>query len=134
MKKRKENEALSFDSQVPGSEELLEIFDRQARPMRLDGLAARRGLAAPGQEGIGSAPAELAHEGRLVRLRGGLWTRPESLKSVIGRFSALRNGGGFVTPLSTPNPPQTRNKPGASGRGSAPAGSTGYLHSSPAEQ
>lgn len=134
MKKRKENEALSFDSQVPGSEELLEIFDRQARPMRLDGLLRAAALPRRAKKELEARLAELAHEGRLVRLRGGLWTRPESLKSVIGRFSALRNGGGFVTPLSTPNPPQTRNKPGASGRGSRPPGSTGYLHSSPAEQ
>ena len=38
----------------------------------------------------------LAEQGRLLRLRGGLWARPEALKHITGRFSSLRDGGGFV--------------------------------------
>lgn len=129
MKKRKEDEVLSHDSQIPGSEDLLEIFDRQARPMRLDALLRAAALPRRAKKELEARLSELAHEGRLVRLRGGLWTRPQSLKSVIGRFSALRNGGGFVTPLSIPNPEQAPNKPGASGRGSRPLAARDiYIH------
>ena len=67
--------------------------------MRLDGLLRATGLPRRAKKDLEENLADLARQGRLVRLRGGLWTRPESLKSLVGRYQALRNGGGFVTPL-----------------------------------
>ena len=48
---------------------------------------------------ISEALEDLEQQGRTLRLRGGLWIRPESLKTITGRFSALREGAGFVTPM-----------------------------------
>ncbi|WP_165066551.1 VacB/RNase II family 3'-5' exoribonuclease [Desulfovibrio sp. ZJ200] len=129
MKKHKDDLARSHDSPIPGSEELLEIFDRQARPVRLDGLLRAAALPRRAKKNLEASLSELARQGRLVRLRGGLWTRPESLKSVIGRFSALRNGGGFVTPLSIPAPEQAPGKTRASGRSARPLAARDiYIH------
>ena len=71
--------------------------------MRLDGLLRATGLPRRAKKELEESLADLARQGRLVRLRGGLWTRPESLKSLVGRYQALRNGGGFVTPLAAEN-------------------------------
>lgn len=129
MKKPQENRALPLDFHIPHSEELLEIFDRQARPMRLDALLRAADLPRRVKKELEARLTELAQEGRLVRLRGGLWTRPESLKSVVGRFSALRNGGGFVTPLRIPTPNQPLNVSDVSGRGSQPRAARDiYIH------
>lgn len=82
----------------PGATELLDIFNRESRPMRLDGLLRIIGLPRRAKKDLESSLADLARQGRLVRLRGGLWVRPENLKSLLGRFSAMKDGGGFVTP------------------------------------
>ena len=80
--------------------EVLRAFRRQQRPMRLDGLLRVLGLPRRARRDLEDALHELAQNGRLLRLRGGLWTRADSLREVVGRYAALRNGaGGFVTPL-----------------------------------
>lgn len=84
---------------VPAGEELLHIFDRQARPLRLDGLLRAARIPRQGKKRLEAALAALAREGKLLRLAGGLWTRPECLRTVTGRYRALRDGGGFVSPL-----------------------------------
>ena len=84
---------------VPAGEELLAIFDRQARPLRLDALLRAARIPRQGKRQLEAELAALAREGRLVRLAGGLWTRPESLRQVTGRYRALRDGAGFVSPL-----------------------------------
>lgn len=84
---------------VPAGEELLHIFDRQARPLRLDGLLRAARIPRQGKKRLEAELAALAREGKLLRLAGGLWTRPERLRTVTGRYRALRDGGGFVSPL-----------------------------------
>lgn len=93
----------SDSAALPGNDELLELFARESRPMRLDSLLRATGLPRRAKKELEESLADLARQGRLVRLRGGLWTRPESLKSLVGRYQALRNGGGFVTPLAAEN-------------------------------
>lgn len=105
MKKQKKSRATSrASSHSPDSftqQELLDTFAAQARPLRLDTLLRVMGLARRSKGGLEEALTRMAAQGTLLRLRGGLWARPESLKSVLGRFSALRDGGGFVTPMRT---------------------------------
>ena len=103
MKKQKKSRgtprAFVHSSGFPTQQEVLDTFAAQSRPLRLDGLLRVMGLARRAKGELEDALAELASQGKLLRLRGGLWTRPESLKSILGRFSALRDGGGFVTPM-----------------------------------
>ena len=83
----------------PSTEELLQTLATQNRPMRLDGLLRVLGLARRERKELEAALDDLERQGSALRLRGGLWTRPENLKSITGRFSALREGAGFVTPM-----------------------------------
>lgn len=79
---------------------LLAALDRQQRPMRPDGLLRVLGLPRRARKEVEAVLVRLAREGRLVRLRGGAWTRADSLREVRGRYTALRSGaGGFVTPI-----------------------------------
>lgn len=100
MKKQHKNTAPVTSPALPDKAELLDIFARESRPLRLDGLLRVTGLPRRAKKDLEESLNELAGQGRLVRLRGGLWTRPDSLKSLVGRYQALRNGGGFVTPLA----------------------------------
>ena len=100
MKKPKKHRGDHRPAQAaPGGAALLEIFDRQARPLRLDALLRAARLPRHGKKQLEAELAALAREGKLVRLAGGLWTRPESLRQVTGRYRALRDGGGFVSPV-----------------------------------
>ena len=103
MKKQKKlrgsTGASAITGSVPSHEELLQTLAAQNRPMRLDGLLRVLGLARRDRKELEAALEDLEQQGRALRLRGGLWTRPENLKSITGRFSALREGAGFVTPM-----------------------------------
>ncbi|MBE6441955.1 MAG: ribonuclease R [Desulfovibrio desulfuricans] len=83
----------------PSPEELLDIMADQSRPLRLDAFMRVLGLARRRRRELEQTLNALAAEGRVLRLRGGLWVRPEHLKHIAGRFTALRDGGGFVTPV-----------------------------------
>ena len=91
--------ATAIAGSVPSHEELLQTLAAQNRPMRLDGLLRILGLARRDRKELEAALEDLEQQGRTLRLRGGLWIRPESLKTITGRFSALREGAGFVTPM-----------------------------------
>ena len=95
--------AAAHNSGFPSREELLEALAAQSRPMRVDGILRVMGLARRAKGDLEAMLATLAEQGRLLRLRGGLWTRPEALKHIVGRFSSLRDGGGFVTPMRPVN-------------------------------
>ena len=97
--KKQRNDSRSARGAVPGGDELLAIFDRQARPLRLDALLRAARVSRQGKRRREAELAALAGEGRLLRLAGGLWTRPESLRQVTGRYRALRDGAGFVSPV-----------------------------------
>ncbi|MBO6170775.1 MAG: ribonuclease R, partial [Desulfovibrio sp.] len=84
---------------VPSPEELLDIMADQSRPLRLDAFLRVLGLVRRRRRELEQTLNALAAEGRVLRLRGGLWVRPEHLKHIAGRFTALRDGGGFVTPV-----------------------------------
>ncbi|MBD5539398.1 MAG: VacB/RNase II family 3'-5' exoribonuclease [Desulfovibrio sp.] len=99
MKKPKKHRTDSRPGAVPAGDELLAIFDRQARPLRLDALLRAARLPRQGKRQLEAELAALAAEGRLLRLAGGLWTRPESLRQITGRYRALRDGAGFVSPV-----------------------------------
>lgn len=100
MKKHQKNTASFTSSALPGQDELLEIFARESRPLRLDGLLRVTGLPRRVKKELEKSLNALAAQGRLARLRGGLWVRPDKLAGVVGRYQALRSGGGFVTPLA----------------------------------
>lgn len=99
MKKHGKQRGSDPRDTVPAGDELLHIFDRQARPLRLDGLLRAARIPRQGKKRLEAELAALAREGKLLRLAGGLWTRPECLRTVTGRYRALRDGGGFVSPL-----------------------------------
>ncbi|MBB5143269.1 ribonuclease R [Desulfovibrio intestinalis] len=103
MKKQKKlrgsTSAAASTNGFPSHNELLQTLAAQNRPMRLDGLLRVMGLARRDRKQLEATLEDLEQQGRTLRLRGGLWTRPESLKSITGRFSALREGAGFVTPM-----------------------------------
>lgn len=107
MKKKKSQRgapgALAHKPGFPSREELLDALAVQSRPMRVDGILRVMGLARRAKGDLEAMLTGLAEQGRLLRLRGGLWTRPEALKHIVGRFSALRDGGGFVTPMRPVN-------------------------------
>ncbi len=86
-------------SGFPSTEEVLAAMAAQSRPLRLDALLRILGLARRERRDLDNLLAGLQAEGRLLRLRGGLWIRPEQLRQLTGRFTALRDGGGFVTPM-----------------------------------
>ena len=107
MKKKKsqrgEHGASTRTPGFPSREELLAALAAQSRPMRVDGILRVMGLARRAKGDLEAMLTTLAEQGRLLRLRGGLWTRPEALKHIVGRFSSLRDGGGFVTPMRPVN-------------------------------
>lgn len=82
--------ASAMAGNVPSHEELLQTLAAQNRPMRLDGLCSVLGLARRDRKELEAALEDLEQQGRALRLRRGLWIRPESLKTITGRFSALR--------------------------------------------
>ena len=86
-------------SGFPSTEEVLAAMAAQSRPLRLDALLRILGLARRERRDLDNLLAGLQAEGRLLRLRGGLWIRPKQLRQLTGRFTALRDGGGFVTPM-----------------------------------
>lgn len=79
-------------------ENLPQLFASEARPLRLDAILRITGLPRHAKKDIEAALTELTRRGELIRLRGGLWAKADSLKQITGRFTALRTGGGFVTP------------------------------------
>lgn len=96
----REDHPLDGDADAALARRLLAALDRQQRPMRPDGLLRVLGLPRRARKEVEAVLARLAREGRLVRLRGGAWTRADGLREVRGRYTALRSGaGGFVTPL-----------------------------------
>lgn len=95
--------AAAHNSGFPSREELLDALAAQSRPMRVDGILRVMGLARRAKGDLEAMLTTLAEQGRLLRLRGGLWARPEALKHIVGRFSSLRDGGGFVTPMRPAN-------------------------------
>ena len=107
MKKKKSQRgaprAAAHNPGFPSREELLDALAAQSRPMRVDGILRVMGLARRAKGDLEVMLTTLAEQGRLLRLRGGLWTRPEALKHIVGRFSSLRDGGGFVTPMRPVN-------------------------------
>ena len=107
MKKNKSQRgahgAAAHNSGFPSREELLDALAAQSRPMRVDGILRVMGLARRAKGDLEAMLTTLAEQGRLLRLRGGLWARPEALKHIVGRFSSLRDGGGFVTPMRPVN-------------------------------
>ena len=107
MKKKKSQRgaprAAAHNSGFPSREDLLDALAAQSRPMRVDGILRVMGLARRAKGDLEAMLTTLAEQGRLLRLRGGLWTRPEALKHIVGRFSSLRDGGGFVTPMRPVN-------------------------------
>lgn len=78
------------------AEKLLEFFDRQKRPMRLDMLLRTLPGAARAKKHIEKILFDLAREKALARLPGGLWARPDILRMVRGIFRASPEGGGLV--------------------------------------
>ena len=105
-KKKSQHGAPGASTRTPGfpsREELLAALAAQSRPMRVDGILRVMGLARRAKGDLEAMLTTLAEQGRLLRLRGGLWTRPEALKHIVGRFSSLRDGGGFVTPMRPVN-------------------------------
>ena len=107
MKKKKSprgaHGAAAHNPGFPSREELLDALAAQSRPMRVDGILRVMGLARRAKGDLEAMLTTLAEQGRLLRLRGGLWARPEALKHIVGRFSSLRDGGGFVTPMRPVN-------------------------------
>ena len=107
MKKKKSQRgaprAAAHNPGFPSREELLDALAAQSRPMRVDGILRVMGLARRAKGDLEAMLTTLAEQGRLLRLRGGLWARPEALKHIVGRFSSLRDGGGFVTPMRPVN-------------------------------
>ena len=107
MKKKKSQRgaprAAAHNPGFPSREELLDALAAQSRPMRVDGILRVMGLARRAKGDLETMLTTLAEQGRLLRLRGGLWARPEALKHIVGRFSSLRDGGGFVTPMRPVN-------------------------------
>ncbi len=107
MKKNKSQRgahgAAAHNPGFPSREELLDALAAQSRPMRVGGILRIMGLARRAKGDLEAMLTTLAEQGRLLRLRGGLWTRPEALKHIVGRFSSLRDGGGFVTPMRPVN-------------------------------
>ncbi len=107
MKKKKSTRgahgAAAHNPGFPSREELLDALAAQSRPMRVDGILRVMGLARRAKGDLEAMLTTLAEQGRLLRLRGGLWARPEALKHIVGRFSSLRDGGGFVTPMRPVN-------------------------------
>lgn len=107
MKKKKSQRgaprAAAHNPGFPSREELLDALAAQSRPMRVDGILRVMGLARRAKGDLEAMLTTLAEQGRLLRLRGGLWARPEALKHIVGRFSSLRDGGGFVTPMRPAN-------------------------------
>lgn len=103
MKKNKSQRgaprAAAHNPGFPSRELLLDALAAQSRPMRVDGIMRVMGLARRAKGDLEAMLTTLAEQGRLLRLRGGLWARPEALKHIVGRFSSLRDGGGFVTPM-----------------------------------
>ena len=79
--------AAAHNSGFPSREELLDALAAQSRPMRVDVILRVMGLARRAKGDLEAMLATLAEQGRLLRLRGGLWTRPEALKHIVGRFS-----------------------------------------------
>lgn len=86
---------------LPSPHALWEIIAAQSTPLRLDRLLVLLGLGRCCRHKLEEILSSLLAQGRLLRLRGGLWLAAERLPQITGRFTALRDGGGFVTPSRT---------------------------------
>lgn len=112
-------------SLVPDAEELLRIMAVQCRPLRLDSLLRVLHLARHARRDLKVMLTGLAASGFLLRLRGGLWVRPQQLQEITGRYFALRGGGGFVIPLRHPDTAGRQRLQSDNRHISIPAASTG---------
>ena len=109
----------------PSAEEVLRAVAALNRPARTDALLRALDLPRRDKKNLEESLYLLAAHHRLLRLRGGLWTLPDKLENLTGRFSALSGGGGFVTPLRTARP-GVRSRKGPDARDvHIPVGQTG---------
>lgn len=84
---------------LPDAAGLLETFRTMQRPLRLDDLLRVLHLPRRVKRDLETLLESLAAEGRLLRLRGGVWVAADAVHTVIGHYVVQRNGAGFVTPV-----------------------------------
>lgn len=84
--------------QIPSAEEILAVFQKQNRPLRLAALLKIVDLPRHAGPELEILLRGLADEKRLLRLPGGIWVLPRLLKILRGRFRPLPSGGGIVAP------------------------------------
>ena len=80
MKKNPSNRGLP--AALPHAAQLEQTFAAQARPMRLDDLLRVLRLPRRSKKNLLDLLENLADQGRLIRLPGGLWAQPQSLRTV----------------------------------------------------
>ena len=79
-------------------EDVLQVFHRQQRPLRLDDLLRLLDVSRRDKRALLSLLEDLASQGELIRLHGGKWLDSRQARTVRGTLAVLKNGAGFVTP------------------------------------
>lgn len=98
MKKYKEKPARDF--QLPSPDEVYDLIKRQKRPLKLDAIYRILHIPRQANRVLMEVLEELARNGKLIRLPGGVWVCTNTLKRAIGKFQSLGHGGGIVIPDS----------------------------------
>lgn len=80
----------------PDKENILNLFNSRNKPIRLDALLRQTGISRKQKNDLDRILRELEEDGALVRFPGGKWALASRQKHIIGRFSALDTGAGFV--------------------------------------
>ncbi len=97
---------------VPGGldgDEVAAVIRKVNHPVRLDDLLRFLDLSRRDRKSLDQVLADLASEGRIMRLHGGRWVAAEQVSLIVGTLSVQRSGAGFVTP-DLPEQPGRRGR------------------------
>lgn len=100
MKKptRDSRSADAAPTQADEADFLHRLLQEAHKPLRLDAILRMSHAPRHRKKNIEAALGQLAHEGKALRMRGGLWMAASLVRTLTGRYSVLRSGAGFVTP------------------------------------
>lgn len=86
----------SKNNNFPDKDNILTIFHSQNKPIRLDVLLRQTGVSRKQKNDLDRMLRQLEEDGDLVRFPGGKWALASRQRHIIGRFSSLDTGAGFV--------------------------------------
>ena len=91
-------EAQKYDQPIPSREFILSYIEKRAKPISYKHLALELELVDDGKEALRRRLKAMERDGQLIKNRKGAYGLMTNMGLVKGRFSAHRDGYGFVIP------------------------------------